>query len=144
MEGCHWMFRKTSPESWHKVLNVLLEGRSVKAKIAVGWLIDYTGPLADCIKVCWSIAKGESTLTRRAVNANRLTGVPTEPNGIEKASGPAMQAGRQAILDTIRHSCGVPLSEAITIQAKHSGEFMSSSPCRNGMIGSAFAKSEAV
>jgi len=144
MEGCHWMFRKSSPESWHKVLSLLLEGRSLKAKTAVGWLVDYSGPLTECIRTCWSIAKGESALPRRAVNANRLTGIPTEPKGVAPVTGPGMQAGRQAILESIRNSCGAPLSEAITVQAKHSGAFMSSPACRAGVVGSAFAKTASV
>ncbi|OGF58773.1 MAG: hypothetical protein A2Y62_09720 [Candidatus Fischerbacteria bacterium RBG_13_37_8] len=41
MEGCHWAFRKTSPENYYKLLQMLLEGRFVKAKDATGWLVDY-------------------------------------------------------------------------------------------------------
>ncbi len=144
MEGCHWMFRKSSPESWPKVLSLLLEGRSVKATTALGWLVDYSGPLTECVRTCWSIARGESALQRRAVNANRLTGVFTEPKGIAPVTGPGLQAARQAILESIRNSCSAPLSEAITIQARHSGAFMSSTACRTGAVGLAFAKTASV
>jgi len=139
MEGCHWIFRKCGPESWDTLLRFLLEGRSVKAKTAVGWLVDYAGPLQECIRTCWSIAKGESGMVRRAVNQKPLFGLPAEPSGLS-AAGPAVEAARQAILNTIRESCAVPLSEAISVQAMHSGVFMTSTHCRAGMIGAAFER----
>lgn len=144
MEGCHWVFRKTDSDSWGKLLNLLLEGRPVKAKNAVGWLVDYAGPLVDCIKTCWLIAKADNAMTRRAVNEKRLTGIANELAGIAPAVNPSLQAARKAILDTITASCSVPLSEAISVQAKHSGTFMSSTSCRSGMIGAAFAKTASV
>jgi len=139
MEGCHWIFRKCGPESWDTLLRFLLEGRSVKAKTAVGWLVDYAGPLQECIRTCWSIAKGESGMVRRAVNQKPLFGLPAEPSGLS-AAGPAVEAARQAILNTIRESCAVPLSEAISVQAMHSGVFMTSTHCRAGMIGASFER----
>jgi enoyl-CoA hydratase/carnithine racemase len=140
MEGCHWIFRKSPPESWQKVLTLLLEGKSVKARDAVGWLVDYAGPLSESIQVCWSIANGKATILRRTVNEKRLTGVPLELPGLCPALNPNMEAGRRAILNTIRDSCEAPLSEAITIQSQHAGSFMGTSHCRNGSIGAAFAK----
>jgi enoyl-CoA hydratase/carnithine racemase len=140
MEGCHWIFRKSAPDTWKKVLNFLLEGRPVKAKNAVGWLVDYAGPLDDCIKTCWLIAKGDNAITRRTVNEKRLAGIPTDLSDMSAAAGASMRAGRKAILETILASCGVPLSEAIGVQATLSGEFMTSAPCRSGTVGAAFAK----
>jgi enoyl-CoA hydratase/carnithine racemase/3-hydroxyacyl-CoA dehydrogenase len=140
MEGCHWIFRKSAPDAWKKVLSFLLEGRPVKAKNAVGWLVDYAGPLDDCIKTCWLIAKGDNAVTRRTVNEKRLTGIPADLSDLSPAAGASMQAGRKAILDTILASCGVPLSEAIGVQATHSGEFMTSASCRSGTVGAAYAK----
>jgi enoyl-CoA hydratase/carnithine racemase len=140
MEGCHWILRKTAPESWHKVLSLLLEGRSLKANNAVGWLVDYAGPLNDCIKTCWSIAKGDASFVRREVNEKRLTGIPAEPAGLSPAVSPNMAAARQGILASIRDSCGAPLADALTIQAKHSAEFVMSSSFRTGAIYSTYAK----
>jgi enoyl-CoA hydratase/carnithine racemase len=58
MEGCHWPFRKARPEDWTKLLELLLSGRSVKAGEAVGWLIDYAGPLEDALQTAWQVATG--------------------------------------------------------------------------------------
>jgi enoyl-CoA hydratase/carnithine racemase len=143
MEGCHWIFRKTPSASWPKIMSFLLEGRSVKAAAAVGWLIDHSGTMTDCIKTCWSIARGDSGIARRTVSEKPLAEIPNAPAGLSPAASPNMEAGRQAILETIRDCCRASLAEAIDIQAKHSGAFMSSPSCRAGAIGSAFAKTAA-
>ena len=140
MEGCHWIFRKSAADAWKKVLSFLLEGRPVKAKDAVGWLVDYAGSLDDCLKTCWLIAKGDNAITRRTVNEKRLSGIPTDLSDLSAAAGASMRAGRKAILETILASCGVPLSEAIGVQATLSAEFMTSAPCRSGTVGAASAK----
>ena len=46
----------------------------------------------------------------------------------------------KAIIETIRDSCGTELKEALTIQAKHSAEFMISDSCNNGRIGAEFKR----
>ncbi len=51
-----------------------------------------------------------------------------------------MEAARKAIIETIKNSCNVDLKEAITIQTKHSAEFMSSDACKNGKIGAEFKR----
>jgi hypothetical protein len=57
------------------------------------------------------------------------------------ASGnPATEDARKAILENIRSSCGVGLAEAISVQAKHSGQFMVSSACKGGRIGADYKK----
>jgi hypothetical protein len=38
-------------------------------------------------------------------------------------------------MESIRGSCGVPLSEALGVQATHSADFMVTSFCREGSIG---------
>ena len=49
-----------------------------------------------------------------------------------------MEAGRKAIIETIRDSCNADLKDARAIQAKHSAEIMISDACRNGKIGAEF------
>ena len=58
--------------------------------------------------------------------------------------GVADPGARKAILDAVRAACGVPLSEALEVQARHSGEFMVSGECRAGVIGAACKKTMAV
>ena len=51
-----------------------------------------------------------------------------------------MEAARKAIIETIRDSCGTDLKEALTVQAKHSAEFMVSDACKYGRIGAEFKR----
>jgi hypothetical protein len=51
-----------------------------------------------------------------------------------------MEAGRKAILDTVRAATSSTLSEALEIQARHSGGFMTGDACRQGVIGTTWKK----
>lgn len=135
MEGCHWPYRKVCSKDWPKLHQMLLGGKTVKAKDAVGWLIDYAGALEGSLQMVWKIAtEGDHSLKKRTVERNALKNVPAEVN----LTGPSdliVEAARKAIMGCIQDSCNVSLSEALTIQAKHSGNFMNSSFCREGKIG---------
>ncbi len=145
MEGCHWPFRKTGPEHWPKLLGLLLEGGTVRAEGAVGWLIDYAAPLDDALRMTWRIATGgEPGVPRRNVETRAVAGIPREISGLAPAGDRAIEAARRAIIASVAESSGSPLSEALPIQARHSAGFMSGSHCRQGMIGAAFAKTMSV
>jgi enoyl-CoA hydratase/carnithine racemase len=145
MEGCHWMFRKSEAEHWPKALYLLLSGAAVKADKTLGWLVDYTGSLEDSLKTVWQIAsEADHGIKRRSVVDGAVTGVPTEVSGLAAADGDLATAARKAIIDTVQHSCGATLSDAIAIQTKHSAEFMVSPACQKGQIGSEFTKTMAV
>ncbi len=143
MEGCHWNFRKAKSADWPKLMTMLLSGRSVKAEDAVGWLIDASGSVNESLAAAWAMASGTSQIERRAFNAGALSGLP-EPTGLPAVEGPSLEAGRKAILDCVRASCGASLADAIAIQAKHSAEFMKTTACRKGRVGSEFSKTMAV
>ena len=49
-----------------------------------------------------------------------------------------MEAARKAIMDTVVDSCGADLNEALTIQTKHSANFMVSNFCKKGKIGAEY------
>ncbi|MEW6368906.1 MAG: hypothetical protein AB1714_30115 [Acidobacteriota bacterium] len=140
MEGCHWLLRKAQPEHWQKILGLLLGGRPVKGRDAVGWLVDYAGSLDDAIKTAWSIARGEASIRKRPVEEGRLEKVPIEVSGLPAPSSPTAEAARRAILDNIQGSCAVALADALAVQSKHSGDFMTSSHCRGGTIGGTYSK----
>ncbi|UCC44963.1 MAG: hypothetical protein JSU65_03295, partial [Candidatus Zixiibacteriota bacterium] len=122
-------------------LDLLLSGRPVKAEQAVGWLIDFAGPLEEALQTTWKVAlEGDSgPLAKRSLAAEPLKGMPTEP-GLPDSGNAATEAARKAILGCVTASCGVSLSEALTAQAKHSAGFMNSRFCREGMIGADCAK----
>jgi enoyl-CoA hydratase/carnithine racemase len=145
MEGCHWPFRKTGPEDWPKLLQLLLTGKPVSAKEATGWLIDYAGPMEESLQTAWQIATdGAHGLPRRALQDEALEDVLTEIAAVPTSDNPALEAARKAIMDTIQHACGSPLAEALTVQAKHSAGFMVDAHCKNGRIGAEFTKTMAV
>jgi enoyl-CoA hydratase/carnithine racemase/3-hydroxyacyl-CoA dehydrogenase len=144
MEGCHWPLRKARPGDWPKLLHILLEGKSVKAKDAVGWLVDYAGSMEDAIKVAWKVVTGgEHGLTLRKVEEGTLKDVPREVSGLSPGDS-GTEAARKAILENVLSSCGSVLSEALDIQARHSAGFMSSKYCRKGRIGAEYTKTMTV
>ena len=138
MEGCHWSFRKTKKEDWPKLLALLLEGKQASANEAVGWLVDYTASDENALKMAWKIATGKDHgLTKRGLNENALKEISFEIK-LKAPENPGMEAARKAIIDTIRDSCAVNLKEALTIQAKHSADFMTSDFCKQGRIGTEY------
>ena len=135
MEGCHWPFRKNNQSDWPKLVRLLLTGEPVKAKDAVGWLIDYSGPMQQSLEMVWGLASdGAGGLPMRTMDEGILDGIPADV-GVSDSHNPAKEAARKAMIESIRGSCGVPLSEAIDIQAKHSADFMLTAFCREGSIG---------
>ena len=145
MEGCHWPFRKARRDDWPKLLQLLLTGRPVKAKDAVGWLVDYAGPLDEAIKVAWQVAsKGDQGLKQRPLAAAALDSIPGEIRGLPEAESPGTEAARGAILECVRQSCGAPLGEALALQAKLAAAFLTSSACREGRVGAEYVRTMAV
>jgi len=135
MEGCHWPFRKTDQGDWPKLVRLLLTGEPVKAKDAVGWLVDHSGSMQQSLGTAWSLASGEAAnVPMRKLNEGVLEGIPADA-GIPTTDNPATIAARKAMMESIRGSCGVPLSEALDIQARHSADFMLTSSCKEGSIG---------
>ncbi len=141
MEGCHWPFRRTDAEGWPRLLALILEGRPVKAREAVGWMIDFAGPLEEALEVAWALASGgEHGLERRKVAEGPVERFTQAVPLLGDAGDPKIEEARKAILDTVQAACVAPLAEALEIQAKHSGAFMTSSACRDGVIGTAWRK----
>jgi enoyl-CoA hydratase/carnithine racemase len=141
IEMCHWPFRKTNSKNWPKLLRLLLEGKPVKADKAVDWLIDHAGSMDEALQMVWKIAAdGDGVLPRRKLKEDRLKDVPAEVNGLPESDNPATIAARKAIFESVRNCCDVTLSEALTLQAKHSADFMITPHCQNGNVGSEFKK----
>ncbi|MBL7114107.1 MAG: enoyl-CoA hydratase/isomerase family protein [Bacteroidales bacterium] len=141
MEGCHWPFRKVTPENYPNLLRLLLTGKPVRAKESVGWLTDFAGPLEETIKIAWKIASGaEHGVKKREVVQDHLTNVTKDLPGLEDTDDTSLEEARKAIIGSIQNSCNAPLSEAISIQSKRSGNFMTTSLFKKGAIGSAYTK----
>jgi enoyl-CoA hydratase/carnithine racemase len=142
MEGCHWPIRKANADQWPKLMELLLTGRSVAAKEAAGWLVDFAGPMNEAIAKAWAAATdGDHGLTLRKLNEGAITNLPKDVVNTLPATGdPTIEGGRQAILDSITESCAATAADALAVQAKHSAGFMSGKHCRKGVIGAAYKK----
>lgn len=145
MEGCHWPFRRTGADAWPKLVQLLLSGRMVKAQDALGWLIDYAGPLDAALSTAWkAVTSGHHDLKQRMVQKGSLNGVPMDTPGLPAADTPYTEAARKAIMNCIQSACHTNLSDALAVQARHSADFMASAPCRKGRIGAEFTKTMSV
>jgi enoyl-CoA hydratase/carnithine racemase len=140
MEGCHWPLRKAKANDRPKLMQLLLSGKPVRAPEAVGWLVDYAGPLNDALATAWQIASdGKHRLERRKLEAGKLA-VPSDVSGLPPAGTPEREAGRAAIMECIQRACAAPLAEALGVQAKLSAAFMASAACRSGVVGADYSK----
>ncbi len=142
MEGCHWPFRRAGDDQWDKLFGLLLNGGNVKAKDAVGWLIDAAAPLEDALKTAWSLASGgDHGVNLRPLETGPVSGLPTsvEPSWLNENS-PATEGGRKAIFACIQQACAVSLADALDLQAKISGDYMAGPECNRGKIGSMIKK----
>jgi len=144
MEACHWPFRRSGREQWPRLMRMLLAGEPVKARDAVGWLIDAAGPPSETLPLVWGLATGRSTLPKRALEAAALGGAPAEAAGLAAADGPLTEAGRAAIAACVRAACGTTAAEALAIQARLAAEFLASPACREGRVGAEYARTMAV
>jgi enoyl-CoA hydratase/carnithine racemase len=145
MEGCHWPFRRMAREHRLRLLAMLLEGGQIEAGDGVGWLVDFAGGLHDALGVAYEMAAGrDHGVGRRGLEEGPLDGVTDAVGELSAAASPGMDAGRKAIMDTIRAATGASLGEALEIQARHSGGFMMSKACQSGVIGSAWKKTTMV
>jgi enoyl-CoA hydratase/carnithine racemase len=141
MEGCHWTFRKARPDDWQRLLTLLLGGRPVAARAAVGWLIDYAGPMEETVRKAWQVASGEDHgLAERKLQVGGLATLPEVPADLADADGPQTDAARRAILACITEACACDVSEALGVQARHAAGFLASQACRGGRVGAEFAR----
>jgi enoyl-CoA hydratase/carnithine racemase len=145
MEGCHWPFRKTTREGWPRLLQLLLGGRPVAASDAAGWLVDVARPLDEALAIAWKLANGhDAGVMRRPFEGGVLVGVPSDVPGLAAAGSAASDAARQAIADTVRAACSVPVADALAVQAAHSARFMTTEACTRGMVGADFSRTMGV
>ena len=120
---------------------MLLEGAPVKAKEAVDWLVDYAGPMQRSLETVWCLATtgSASGLSERKLDEGVLANIPADV-GVAMSDNPATEAARKPILQSIRSSCGVPLSEALDVQASFSAGFTITSFCKDGSIGAEYQR----
>jgi enoyl-CoA hydratase/carnithine racemase len=141
MEGCHWALRKAAQDDWPKVLRLLLTGSPVRATQAVGWLIDDAAPLQEAIQMAWSVASnGGQRLARRPLEEGPLSDIPSDVADLPEADSPAMEVARAAIMDCVHAAGGVPLDEALGVQARMAAEFLAGAACRKGVVGADYSK----
>jgi enoyl-CoA hydratase/carnithine racemase len=141
MEGCHWPLRKMNSTNYKDFLHFILSGKSVKSKDSVGWLIDYAGNMENSIKMAWKLASNaDHGLKKRELNEKSISDIPTEVSGLANTEDETITEARKAIMACIQNSCKATLVDAISVQAKHSGDFMTTKLCKKGVVGSAYTK----
>jgi hypothetical protein len=119
---------------------MLLTGKPISAEDTVGWLVDYAGPMEDALEKVWLVATGgKHGIQERPLQAGKMK-VPSEVPGLPPSDNPMMEVARKSIMDCFQASCGVSLSQALEIQAKHSAGFMLTMECRRGAIGASAKK----
>lgn len=139
MEGCHWAIRKAKPADRKQLINMLMQGKQVKAKETAGWFVDYSDSLENCLKKAWQIMeKGTSVFPLRKVDEKALGKIAFDESIFTQGNGTG--EARKVIAKCIEESCNAPLEKAIAIQAKHSADFMVSKLCRKGKVGSEYDK----
>jgi len=140
MEGCHWPFRKADTSNHKKLLELLLTGKSTSARDTVGWMVDYAGPMEDALKKVWLVVtSGKHGIQERPLQVETMK-VPSEAPGLPPSDNPMMEKARKSIMDCVQAACGVSISQALEIQAKHSAGFMLTRECRRGTIGASAKK----
>jgi enoyl-CoA hydratase/carnithine racemase/3-hydroxyacyl-CoA dehydrogenase len=136
MEGCHWPIRKATPEHRPKVLHLLLSGRPVRAGDAVGWLIDYSGPMEAAVTTAWQLASGDDHgIPERSVETGVLDGMPTDVRDLPPVDSQGSEVARHAIMACVQDACGSTLADALALQARHAADFLASPACRQGQVG---------
>ncbi len=140
MEGCHWPFRKVGATDRQKLMHLLMSGRPVRAPEAVGWLIDYAGPLNAALATAWAVATGAPHDVKPRKLATGKIQVSADISGLPPTGAPETEAGRAAIMECVQRSCDVSLHDALPLQAKLSAAFMVSEACRSGVVGAEYQK----
>ena len=141
MELCHWPFRKAKSEDHSKLIKFLLEGRNISAKETTGWMVDYVGSMNETLDMAWQlVTDGKFTLPKRKLEEGVLKNLIADVSGVKNTDNSTTIAARKAILNNIKESCRVTISEALEIQARNSGNFMTSKYCQYGFVGSDYKK----
>jgi enoyl-CoA hydratase len=141
MEGCHWAIRKAKPEDRSHLYKMLLDGKPLKAKNAIGWLIDFSGSQEETLKKAWElVTQNENTLKLRQPEENPISNFVIDDSILSPVTDLSMEEARKVIAKCIEDSCKSTLEDAIAVQAKLSGEFMVSKLCRKGKVGSEYDK----
>ena len=143
MEGCHWPFRKARREDWPRLAELLLSGRSVRASEAAGWLVDVALPLNGALAAAWRLATGGGAVERRRVVDGPLAALGEVVAAPAETGEGAADAARRAIWETIVEAGSAPLGAALDLQSRRSAVFMTGKACRAGVVGTAWAKSQA-
>lgn len=140
MEGCHWAIRKAKAADRNKLVSMLLDGKSKKAKETVGWFVDYADSLENGLKKAWSIMeKGTAAMPMRKLEEKAFK-LSVKAAKVPDTGNPEYEAAKTAIANCIEEACNVPLAKAVNVQAKHSAEFMVTKLCRRGKVGSEYDK----
>ncbi len=141
MEACHWPLRRADGEGRARLLEMLLTGRPVKATEARGWLVDWAGPMEEALAEAWRRARGaDRGSENRPVARGAVAGIADDVPWLPQADSPLMERGREAIMTCVKEACGVPVEEALSVQARLAAEFLAGPECLAGVVGADYLK----
>lgn len=141
MEGCHWVLRKTEISQRKRMLEMLLNGHQINSTQALGFLVDFTGSLQECLQMAnRMVTNGDGIPTRRKVEESSLPDLSSEINALVCSENPLVLAAQKEIAECVLASCAVSAEDALQVQSKFSAEFMSGQLFRKGKIGVEYDK----
>lgn len=141
MEGCHWVLRKTNTDNHSKMLEMLLHGQQINARQALGFLVDSSGTMNDCLAMTKNILEnGDTALPKRKIIENAIPHIASEIEKIKWSENPQILSAQKEIAGCVIASCSATADEALQIQAKVSAQFMSGQLFRKGKIGIEYDK----
>jgi enoyl-CoA hydratase/carnithine racemase len=141
MEGCHWSLRKMTAPKRTAFLQMLMDGKPIKARQAVGTLLDFAAPIHEALAMARNIMeKGTAALKLREVQSAPIKGLSLKGVVLSPAADALEEAAREAIWNCAEAACKADLKTAIDIQAKHSAAFMLNKACQKGRVGTEAAK----
>ena len=141
MEGCHWILRKSSAENTNAMLEMLLNGRQISAKQAVGYLVDYSGTFTECLSVIGDILRNDAkALPKRKIIEEALTHIEAAVRQVPLSDNQQIREAQTEIADCVIASCSATADEALLLQSKVSARFIAGKLFRKGKIGIEYDK----
>lgn len=141
MEGCHWVLRKTEKNKRGKMLEMLINGKQINASEALGYLIDFTGSMEECLEMTGKILSDEKqALSKRKIVETSIPEVASDFEKLNWSDNAQVLAAQKEIANCVIASCSASIKDALGIQSKLSARFMSGQLFRKGKIGLEYDK----
>jgi len=141
MEGCHWVLRKTEKSKRGQMLEMLISGKQINASQALGYLVDFTGNMQECLEMTGKLLSNDNPpLPKRKIIETSMPEVASDFEKLSWSDNAQVLAAQKEIADCVIASCSASVKDALGIQSKLSARFMSGQLFRKGKIGAEYDK----